>query len=49
MQTFNNQHGIFLQLQLTSFEHTLTDREIISRQIHFFAVQQIMHLLTEER
>ena len=49
MQTFNHQHGVFLQLQFASLEDTLTDSKIIRRQIHFLAVQEIMHLLAEER
>ena len=49
MQTFNHQHGVLLKFQFASFEDTLTDGEVISGQDYFLTVQQLMHLLAEER
>ena len=49
VQTFNDEDGVFLQFQFIAAEDAFAFGEIVSRQVHLFAVQQVMHLLAEER
>ena len=48
MNAFDNQHGIFLQLQLIAAIFTATGAEIVLGHFHFFACQQTLQMLVEQ-
>ena len=48
VQSFDDQHRVFLQFQFTTFEDSLSNSKVICRQFNLFPIQQIVHLLAEE-
>ena len=48
VDAFDNQHGIFLQLQLIAAIFTAAGTEIVLGHFHFFACQQTLQMLIEQ-
>ena len=48
MNAFDNQHGIFLQLQLVAAIFTAAGAEIVLGHFHFFTCQQTLQMLVEQ-
>ena len=48
VNTFDNQHGIFLQLQLVAAIFTAAGAEIVLGHFHFFTCQQTLQMIVEQ-
>ena len=48
MDAFYHQHLIFVQCQLLTTHHALSCWEIVTRQFHLLAIEELIQLLVEE-
>ena len=49
MDAFYHQHLIFVQCQLLTTHHALSCWEIVTRQFHLLAIEELIQLFVEER